>query len=184
MTSLLIGCPVTNRAWVLSTWFEYVRVACEQADLCPEFIFVCPRWDTETQDLVLAQDADVLLTDEPTPPKARNWAPPRLHHMVTLRNQLLAQACRQRPEFFWSLDSDILPAPNALVEVLSVYYSHPDAGAVGRCRHRARRGNAARDNPDRELADMGDQGFGRAGRLRSFPGRGKASALPILVRQM
>ena len=45
----------------------------------------------------------------------------------------------------------------------------PDAGAVGRCRHRERRRDAAR-----HLEEMGDQCIGCAGRLRAFSDRGKS----------
>ncbi len=43
----------------------------------------------------------------------------------------------------------------------------PDAGAVGRCRHRQRRGHAAR-----HLEDVGDQCGGQAGQFRAFFARG------------
>ena len=45
----------------------------------------------------------------------------------------------------------------------------PDAGAVGRCRHRQRRGDAAR-----YLEELGDQCDGRAGRQRAFSDGGKS----------
>jgi hypothetical protein len=42
----------------------------------------------------------------------------RYHHMVELRNQLLGRVRQIAPRHFWSLDSDILPAPDALEKAL------------------------------------------------------------------
>jgi haloacetate dehalogenase len=47
----------------------------------------------------------------------------------------------------------------------------PDAGAVGRCRHRARGGD-----PTRHLEELGNECDGRADRFRPFPDRGKSAS--------
>jgi hypothetical protein len=112
---------VANRAWILPDWFGCVSAACEWANLSPTFAFVVPRTDHETRDAIVAGSARynvqvLMVTTEENPDEAqRDWfRQERLHHMTDLRNQLLQVVRRQQPDFFWSLDSDILPAPTAL----------------------------------------------------------------------
>jgi hypothetical protein len=145
MADLVVGCPVARRDWIMPTWFTYVMIACDKAGLEPEFVFVVPKWDEDTKECIsTCLDAganmwkfDVIETDEPHVPERREphpggyWSRQRLEGMVELRNQLLRRVRQIAPRFFWSLDSDILPAPNALAHAVNSAELHPDCGAVG-----------------------------------------------------
>jgi hypothetical protein len=124
MTDLVLGGPVANRDWILPTWFNHVFAACETAHLEPEFVFVVPEWDKKTiweiNDCTGGY-VDMIKVDEPPLPDHRNWGPTRVTHLVELRNSLLRRVRQIGPQYFWSLDSDILPRKDALVNALEVF---------------------------------------------------------------
>lgn len=117
---MAVGCPIYKRGWILPSWFEHVAAACDNAGLLPEFVFVASKDDQETVEIIkehafkLRRPADIILVDEPERSEARQWNLDRYGHMVILRNRLLNRVRQIGPNVFWSLDSDILPAPDAL----------------------------------------------------------------------
>lgn len=131
MTSIMVGCPVAARWWILPDWFKAVHEACAQADMEPHFAFVVPRDDQPTLDVIYGQSASVslVLTDENVMHAQRDWyREERLRDMAVLRNQLLAAVRLHRPTYFWSLDSDMLAKPDALVNALTAL---PGFAAMG-----------------------------------------------------
>lgn len=130
-SSLMVGCPVAARWWILPHWFRAVTEACERAELEPHYVFVVPRDDQPTLDVIYGQSAPVtlVLTDENVMNAQRDWyREARLRDMVALRNQLLAAVRLHRPTYFWSLDSDMVAQPNALVNALAAL---PGYAAMG-----------------------------------------------------
>lgn len=126
MIPLVVGCPVAARYWILPDWFRAVAVACTNADVTPCYAFVVPREDQPTLDVIgeqtYVQDAPVhlVLTDEDVLDARRDWYKvSRLHDMVGLRNRLLSTVRAVEPVLFWSLDSDMLAEPDALVNALA-----------------------------------------------------------------
>jgi len=116
---LVVGCPVANRSWVLRRWIDHVLVACGRAELEPEFLFVVPLADDELLRIIVdglgASSVDLIVTDEDPLAARRDWNDMgRLHHMVDLRSRLLRRVREIQPDLFWSLDSDMLAAPDAL----------------------------------------------------------------------
>jgi hypothetical protein len=129
--SILVGCPVYKRGWVLPRWFEHVDKACAVAGVEPEFAFVVDPRDDETMDAITEYPGVGYVwgreEDEPHPDE-RKWNTARWHWMVELRNDLLAIARAVQPDFFLSVDSDILLHPDALKNMLE---TAEQADAVG-----------------------------------------------------
>lgn len=139
MASIVIGCPVSGRAWILDKWFSHQIEACNNADLVPEFVFVVPKEDTADQEVIKqccgdvkkgGFKVDIIETEEPPRPPRRTWSASRYQHMVILRNTLLRRVRQIGPTYFWSIDSDILAAPDALMYAKAVIDTR-DCSAVG-----------------------------------------------------
>lgn len=132
MTDILVGGPVAGRAWILPYWRDAVEAAMP-VGVRPKYVFAVPTWDTETLGLVESWPAELLLTKESVPDGCdlRRWADKdRYHEMTILRNYVLRYVRRVAPNFFLSLDSDILLAPDALKEMIETYHVN-QAHAVG-----------------------------------------------------
>lgn len=128
---LAIGCPIRDRAWIIPHWFEHIKIAAAAAAaergeaIHVVFVFVGdPRTDAETFKVINHECLSyswprlVVELDEPAGEYKRVWNAERFGHMVHLRNTLLAHVRRLEPDFFWSLDSDILVADRALSSAL------------------------------------------------------------------
>lgn len=121
---ILVGCPVYDRNWILPTWFEHVQGALEGQDF--EYVFALDYGDVNTLALIDAHAAmdnrRYHLTYSFTPGMSgeRNWHnPARLQYMTDLRNELLSAVRKQDPEYFLSLDSDILITKESFDGVLA-----------------------------------------------------------------
>jgi hypothetical protein len=134
MMRLVIGCPIRDRAWIMPAWFDSVRTAVDRCDVDVEFIFVGDPSTDPTFRLVNAAckfhgfSRMVMELDEIYEPYKRVWNIDRYSHMVRLRNTLLRGVRRLEPDLFWSLDSDILVAPDALVSLLDGIQSFDAVG--------------------------------------------------------
>jgi hypothetical protein len=77
--------------------------------------------DLETTECILQETSkrrrEVVLVpaQEPSRPDIRVWNEDRYHHMVYLRNLLLDSVRTIGPDLFWSVDSDMLVHPEALM---------------------------------------------------------------------
>lgn len=125
--TLVVGCPVKDRAWIIPTWFEHMHAACTATGLDPHVVFVGdPETDPYTFNAIVAEVVRHKLTVSYATvpgdgePYTRDWTPERYDHMVLLRNVLLQHVRELNPALFWSLDSDILPAESALESAISL----------------------------------------------------------------
>ncbi len=129
--TLLIGCPVLQRAWSIPGYFEGIREACrakdstQVGDLRPEFVFVGdPDRDPETWAAIHEHaigPVHTVYAAEPTRTEdVRDWGttPGRFKRMAELRNAMMAKVRELAPTYFLSLDSDIVLHPDALVNLL------------------------------------------------------------------
>lgn len=113
---IAIGCPVSARGWILRAWFAFVLQACHLAELEPVFVFAVSPQDRDSR-VVLEQAARkhmVLVVDTDEEPRAdvRDWGKPsRIAHLAAIRNELLGAVRKIEPEWFLSLDSDVLLHP-------------------------------------------------------------------------
>lgn len=139
--NLLIGCPVLRRDWIIAEWYRYAVCAAEVADLDPIFILVGDQVrDPTFPALQAVMRHELVIVDEPEEDRSedvRDWNHERFRRMVTLRNRLLERVRQLQPDYFLSLDSDILIHPDAL----SAMKSHTDRwSAVGGKTHMTHRG--------------------------------------------
>lgn len=132
-----VGCPIRNRAWIFEEWIEHVRIAFDLAGLRPVWTFaigVGPNGlDDGTQRLVtdLYKTEPGLWTEtvEPAISDKRMWNGIRYEQMVAYRNSLLSAVRVVQPDYFLSLDSDILLHPSALLCLLeTISHKHKVAG--------------------------------------------------------
>ncbi len=119
---MIVGCPVRAREWILGRWGEHILEAAARAGQEVEWAFVVPETDVATRAAIsgLPGTAYVLLTEEPVATDVRFWDDERYHHMAELRNKLLKIVRQQAPDYFWSVDSDILVHPDSLVSALGL----------------------------------------------------------------
>ena len=124
--SLLIGGPVWKRNWILPTWFEHVEAAAERAEVTPSYLFITdksldPHSVAVIEDEAFRRDRDfeVIHFPQGDRPDRRDWpVKGRKETMVALRNLLLARVREIGPDFFLSLDSDILLHPDAISSLM------------------------------------------------------------------
>lgn len=132
--NVAIGCPVTNRAWILPRWFDHVYEACNQADVDPFFMFVCGTSEDRTSFIIqdrMSYGIVETVDEKGSQGKVRGWNIDRYHQMVKVRNSLLSLARDTGPDYLLSLDSDILLHPDALKCLLESIEDKPAIG--GKC---------------------------------------------------
>lgn len=124
---IVVGCPIRNRAWIFPEWLEHVRIAFDVAGVTPTWVFNIglnrAGQDDGTQRMAteLFREENGMWTEtyEPDHPVERTqWTGERYHHMVVYRNQLLSLVQAMTPDYFFSVDSDILLHPGALAVLL------------------------------------------------------------------
>lgn len=137
-TRLLIGAPVCRREWIIDAWFTHVFQAVEQLHPQPQiaFLFVGGEKDpTFLQIHNICQEARVTAyveyIDEPKNDDVRFWGEYRFHRMVELRNTLLKRVREIAPDYFLSLDTDVLLHPSALRNMFETAQTYDVVG--GRC---------------------------------------------------
>jgi len=118
----VVGCPIQKREWMLPRWFEHTEAAL--ADFDHIYAFVLDRYEEPLNEVIQAEAQKHNLAwitrhvDEKPREDKRVWGADRYHRMVFLRNQLLELVRLEQPEYFLSLDSDILLAPEAVKGML------------------------------------------------------------------
>lgn len=131
---LLVGCPIWHREWIVDEWVDSVVLSAKYADIKPQFLVVCdPRDPTSDKLTEICKKRRLglkqIFVEENRPPTdKRQWTHERFAHMVYLRNTLLKGVRRLGPEYFLSLDSDILLAPETIHNLIE---SSADYDAVG-----------------------------------------------------
>lgn len=137
--NLIIGCPIYKRDWILHHW---IRCLLNQSyDLSKiGFIFETAPDDEKTIEILelwkrmqtniplfeikVRDDIPHFEHEE----NARQWTVSRYTNMVSLRNSLLASVREYGPDFYFSLDSDILlENPNTLELLIAHIRSGADA---------------------------------------------------------
>jgi hypothetical protein len=125
MGEFLVGCPVYKRGWALPQWFTCVEVACNEAGIEPSYVFAGDPRDHDSFWVIDAfldavdRDAYICWVEEnPDTPSFRVWNHERYHRMVYIRNELLRVVRQVSPDYFLSLDSDVLLHPQAIVNML------------------------------------------------------------------
>lgn len=133
---MVIGCPVRDRDWILPAWFTHTEAACAAAGITPTYVFVIADRDHGRElirDWCLDHGREVHLIGSAEQSKSylRAWSPSRYREMVLLRNWLLAAVREIAPDFFLSLDSDILLHEDTIVNLLQTIRNYDAVG--GKC---------------------------------------------------
>lgn len=134
---LIIGCPIYKRDWILHHW---IRCLINQSfDLSKVgFIFEVSPDDIETISILetwkridkTIPHFDIKIRDDISHfqhiENGRNWTISKYENMVSLRNSLLTTVRELEPDFYFSLDSDILLTNPNTIELL---IAHVKSGA-------------------------------------------------------
>jgi hypothetical protein len=116
-----IGCPIRTREWVMPRWFAHTELAAQSAGVDTEYVFVGAADDPTRK--VIEEHCPTTHTYVDTqervqPDRGHYWSPVEYRHMVSMRNFLLGAVRQTEPDYFLSLDSDILLHEDALANML------------------------------------------------------------------
>lgn len=118
MGGFLVGCPVSQRAWILPRWHEHVEAAAAAAGVEAQYLFVADPCDEDTVAIIEGMGASVVWVADGRPDDTRHWNNDRYRHLADLRNRLLEAVRAIDPDLFLSLDSDVLLHPEALPNMI------------------------------------------------------------------
>lgn len=117
---ILVGAPVHQRAWVLPSWFGALRAQEGVADWAISFVF---NYGESTDETIRALHEgvqsggwtyDLIVDDGDDHVAKRTWNVGRYETMVRLRNRLLDVVRAEEPDYYLSLDTDILLPPHGI----------------------------------------------------------------------
>lgn len=130
MTKLIVGCPTALRSWILPTWKKYIDEAVPEG-VDASFVFAVPESDTETLEMLGSwEHTQIVPTEEVKLVDEREWADLKSYDkMVTLRNSLLHYVRMHSPDYYLSIDSDILLNKDALTRMLDLCKTGADAAS-------------------------------------------------------
>lgn len=119
---IMVGCPIRNREWVFKEWLEHVLVAFLVCKLEPQFVFVVGSSEDATLDLVSevcdSHPGSEFVVEEEHDRHLqagdRVWHRERYRFMAHVRNRVLGLVRDRDPDYFLSLDSDMLIHPGVL----------------------------------------------------------------------
>lgn len=134
---LIIGCPIYKRDWIFPVWAAAIeRQSVPLQDI--GFVFVVSSDDEKTLSVIDKWKSihteiplfDVIKKDDIVHHQhgenSRQWTMSKYHNMIELRNCLLQNVRKHDPDFFFSLDSDIILQNASTIELL---ISHVKDGA-------------------------------------------------------
>lgn len=126
---LVIGCPIYKRDWILNHWIKCIKnqsVSTENIG----FIFEASSGDEKTLSILeawrkydrsIAHFEIVIRDDIPHfehQNNGRQWTISKYDNMSKLRNHILDRVTEIEPEYYFSLDSDILIENPNTIELL------------------------------------------------------------------
>lgn len=122
---IVVGAPVTQRAWILRRWFDHFRIQEGVSTRSLYFLFVYgePRAVLPDDTLTILRGeqqngdwarVEILHDDGNDHYPRRVWDVERYKTMARLRNRLLTRVRSMEPDFYLSCDTDILLPANAL----------------------------------------------------------------------
>ena len=126
---LIIGCPIYDRDWIFPYWISCIQAqSVSLSDI--GFVFVASkddeatishlqRWkehhpEVKVFDILYPENVNHFSHKEGT----RQWTLSKYENMVNLRNVLLEKVREYNPDYFFSLDSDILIKNPSTIELL------------------------------------------------------------------
>lgn len=168
---VVVGGPVAKRGWILDHWFNFVEIAAERADVNLHYVFVGdPGNDPSTFEVIDRRAAHCSIypvEERSANTGTRTWAEQeRKDWMVALRNIGLQGVRAIDPDYFLSLDSDILLHPEALASMMEMQVNGRWGAVGGKCYMTPLPEGPAVDNPRVGTASPSYLLMGRAGNFR------------------
>lgn len=137
MINLVIGCPIYKRDWIFPHWISCIEN--QNIDFSrTAFVFEVSQNDSKTIEMLIKyrnarpdipefildikEDVSHFDHEEGT----RTWSISKYENMVNLRNSLLSKVRELNPNYFFSLDSDILLTNENTIQLL---IAHVNSGA-------------------------------------------------------
>lgn len=126
---LLIGCPIYKRSWILPTWIKCIisqsvdmsniGLVFEAAPDDESTIASLEAWKKYDKripyfNINIREDIPHFEHSE----NGRQWTVSRYENMTSLRNSLLSKVREVEPDYYFSLDSDILIENTSTLELL------------------------------------------------------------------
>lgn len=113
---LIIGCPIRTREWIVEPWLRYALVSVLKTDIQFSFMFLIDENDPiqdKINDMLVEYEIPGYFDTFPSYQGVdaeieHSWSPEKVQYMVDLRNGLLESVRKMAPDYFLSLDSDIL----------------------------------------------------------------------------
>lgn len=139
MLEFVVGCPVYDRAWIMPRWFAHVEAACADLGVVPHYLFVGDPKDKATQTIIadsvtaLNRTCHAIWVEEEPHEYRRDWRAERYEHMIMLRNKLLEGVRAISPDYFLSLDSDILLHKEAITYLVNAQTQYDFHAVGGKC---------------------------------------------------
>lgn len=129
----LVGGPAADRSWILPHWYQHLTDSVLPENVELDFIMTVHPDDEESLGTLegLGLSAAVRLSSLVGEDGDHRWSKSRYHQMVALRNELLVEVRQESPDYFFSLDSDVLLHPQAISSILGAFEEHETAWAVG-----------------------------------------------------
>lgn len=118
--TILVGCPVAHRGWIIRQWADAALAACANAGHDAQLILAAHPDDPTPGVLEehLGYPVDVVPVDIPRPEDRRTWRLARFEEMAQIRTALLRRVREYAPPMFLSVDSDILLHPDSVTTMV------------------------------------------------------------------
>lgn len=126
---LIIGCPIYKRDWILPEWIKcIIRQSIDMNDIGLIFetspddfetvnsLITWKKLDKRFQIFEINERKDIPHFEHEN--NGRQWTMSKYHNMVSLRNSILKKVREYQPDFYLSLDSDILLENPNTIELL------------------------------------------------------------------
>lgn len=124
---LLIGAPVLRREWIIRHWKDHIKKAIPEG-MPYGFVMVGAKGDPTLEAFDSSDRIHIRYVDEPREEDKRKWNIERYDRMAELRNIMLEEVRVIAPEYFLSLDTDILLHPDG---IKTLFTCINEADAVG-----------------------------------------------------
>ena len=137
---LIIGCPIYKRDWILNHWIKCIKSQSLSTDHIG-FIFETSSDDEKTLNILDAwrkydktiPHFEIIIRDDIShfqhENNGRQWTISKYENMVKLRNHILDRVSEIEPDYYFSLDSDILLENPNTIELL-IAHNKQGADAV------------------------------------------------------
>jgi hypothetical protein len=126
---LIIGCPIYKRDWILPEWIRcIINQSIDMKDVGLIFetspddfettnsLITWKRLDKRFQTFEINERKDIPHFEHEN--NGRQWTMSKYHNMVSLRNSILQRVREYQPDYYLSLDSDILLQNPNTIELL------------------------------------------------------------------